>query len=153
MSTLTAPTSLFPVDPLERIALHADEAFKRRQIEGILESYNGNYDVLAEMIQNSVDAVEDAALLGLPEPFLIELSVNLKENAISVLDTGIGMTAEEIIKVCAPHATLKPHPDLVGKRGKRVAYRGYKGVGLTFLAYGTDDIVIHAKNKGLCVRI
>ena len=26
-------------------------------------------------------------------------------------------------------------------------YRGYKGVGLTFLAYGTDDIVIHSKQQ------
>jgi len=34
----------------------------------------------------------------------------------------------------------------VKRRDKRSAYRGYKGVGLTFLAYGTDDIVIHSRN-------
>ncbi len=102
------------------------------------------------MLQNSVDALEDAALLGLAGPFLIEVTVNLKENWISVLDTGIGMSLEDVVKVCAPHASLKPHPDLTKKRDKRNAYRGYKGVGLTFLAYGTGsryDFAVHSKNK------
>jgi hypothetical protein len=31
-------------------------------------------------------------------------------------------------------------------------YRGYKGVGLTFLAYGTDDIVIHSKQDGVLTK-
>lgn len=99
------------------------------------------------MVQNSVDALEDAALLGLPSPFLIEVTVNLKQNWISVLDSGIGMSLGDVVKVCAPHASLKPHPDLAKKRDKRSAYRGYKGVGLTFLTYGTDDFVVHSKDK------
>jgi len=101
----------FPVNPLDTSALYSDDALRRRHIEGILESYNGSYDALAELIQNSVDALEDAALLGLAGPFLIEVTVNLKQNWISVLDTGIGMSLDDVVKVCAPHASLKPHPD------------------------------------------
>ncbi len=147
MSTLvsSSSTAAFPVNPLDSTTL-SDDALRRRHIEGILESYNGNYDALAEMVQNSVDALEDAALHGLPGPFLIEVTVNLKDNWISVLDTGIGMSLGEVVRVCAPHASLKPHPDVIRKRDKRSAYRGYKGVGLTFLAYGTDDFVVHSKN-------
>ena len=141
------PKSVFPVDPLGATSLDFDDSIRRRHIQGILESYNGNYDALAEMVQNSVDALEDASLAGLPGPFLLAVDVNLKQNWISVLDTGTGMSAAEIVKVCAPHASLKPNPDIAGKRDKRTAYRGYKGVGLTFLAYGTDDITIHSKNS------
>jgi hypothetical protein len=148
MSTTVPSAITFPVNPLDRMTFYSDESFKRRHIEGILESYNSNYDVLSELLQNSVDAVEDASLLGLGAPFAIEVTLNLKDNYVSVLDTGIGMSAAEIVHVCVPHASLKPHPGLTEKRGKRAPYRGYKGVGLTFLAYGTDDIEIHAKRDG-----
>jgi hypothetical protein len=44
-----------PIDSAMRTPQHA-----RRTIQGILESYNSNYDALAEAIQNSMDACEDA---------------------------------------------------------------------------------------------
>ena len=144
MTNPNQPT--FPIDPLETASAGLDDDLRRRHIQGILESYNGNYDTLTEIIQNSVDALEDASLSGLPGPFRIEVTINLKENWIGVLDTGIGMSTAELVKVCAPHASLKPNPALASKRDKRSAYRGYKGVGLTFLAYGTDDFVMHSKN-------
>lgn len=135
--------SAWPIDPLERVAGSADAEFRRRAIEGILESYHGNYDVLAEGLQNAVDAVEDAELLNLPPPFSIEVTVNLTANWISILDTGVGMTFEEVTSAFAPNVSFKNA--ILSKREKKTMYRGYKGVGLTFLAYGTDDIVIHSR--------
>ncbi len=138
----------WPVDPLEQTSGISDLEFRRRTIQGILESYHGNYDVLAEAAQNAIDAVEDAKLMGLASPFAIEVTVNLADNWIGVLDTGIGMSFAEVTSVFAPNVSYKHKAALKGKRDKRNMYRGYKGVGLTFLSYGTDDIVIHSKQQG-----
>ena len=54
----------------------------RRTIQGILESYNSSYDSVAEAIQNSMDALEDAALAKLPGPYLLEITVDLMANAM-----------------------------------------------------------------------
>jgi len=85
----------FPVDPLERGSGGNDIEYRRRTVEGILESYHSNYDVLAEAVQNAVDAVEDAKLEELKAPYLIEVTVNLDGNWIGVLDTGIGMSGAQ----------------------------------------------------------
>lgn len=147
MVTLTKAIN-FPVDPLQKAPSAADQEYRRRAVEGILESYHSNYDVLSEAVQNAVDAVEDAKLIGLAAPYLIEITVNLSENWIGVLDTGIGMKPEEVASAFAPHISFKQQSAAKAKRDKKNMYRGYKGVGLTFLAYGTDDIIIHSKQEG-----
>jgi hypothetical protein len=70
----------FPVDPLQFVGGGTDAEYRRRTVEGILESYHSNYDVLAEAVQNAVDAVEDAKLGDLKSPYLIEVTVNLDDN-------------------------------------------------------------------------
>ena len=47
--------------PLEQLASRAE--YRQNLISGILESYNSNYDVFAEVIQNAIDAIEDALAL------------------------------------------------------------------------------------------
>ena len=142
MTATPATTLTFPLDPLSYIGNKDEMEYRRRTIRGVLESYHGNYDVLAESVQNAVDAVEDAHLAGYGEPLSVEVTVNLTNNWISVLDTGIGMGPEQVASACAPSVSFKSP---TAKRDKRNLYRGYKGVGLTFLAYGTDDITIHSK--------
>jgi hypothetical protein len=53
------------------------------------------------------------------------------------------MSREEAIRAFAPSVSFK-HAETL--RGTKRPYRGYKGVGLTFLAYGTDDIRLHSKH-------
>jgi hypothetical protein len=134
-----------PANPLEHIK--SEDAMQRRIVTGILESYNSNYDVLAEMVQNSMDALEDAFLLDLDPPFKIQVHINLRENTISVFDTGVGMTRKQAISAFAPHVSFKNDVNLLRKRSLKSSYRGYKGVGLTFLGYGNDDIIFHTKSK------
>jgi DNA topoisomerase VI subunit B len=129
--TISAEMTL-PCNPLDYVKESFDQEARRRSVEGILESYHSNYDVLAEAIQNAVDAVEDASLAGLAAPYLIEVTINLAGNWISVLDTGLGMSEEQVAYAFAPQATYKDQ----ASRPKKNMYRGYKGVGLTFLAYG-----------------
>ncbi|MGH3056071.1 MAG: ATP-binding protein, partial [Gaiellaceae bacterium] len=142
----------FPVDPLQFVSGGMDVEYRRRTVEGILESYHSNCDVLAEAIQNAVDAVEDAKLGELKAPYLIEVTVNLADNWIGVLDTGVGMSPQEVTSAFAPHVSFKQRSPAKSKRDKKNMYRGYKGVGLTFLAYGTDDIVIHSKQGGVLTK-
>jgi hypothetical protein len=142
----------FPLDPLEIVSGGMDVEYRRRTVEGILESYHSNYDVLAEAVQNAVDAVEDAKLAELKPPYLIEVTVNLIDNWIGILDTGVGMSPEEVTSAFAPHVSFKQSSPAKSKRDKKNMYRGYKGVGLTFLAYGTDDIVIHSKQKDVLTK-
>src|ERR1039457_2508678 len=89
-------SAIWPVDPLDQVTGSSDAEFRRRTIEGILQSYHSNYDVLAEGVQNAVDAVEDARLAGLKAPYSIEVTVNLTANWIGILDTGIGMSFDEV---------------------------------------------------------
>jgi hypothetical protein len=141
----TASTITFPIDPLARISGTADTAYRRRTVEDVLDSYHGNYDALAEAVQNAVDAVEDAKLSGMDGPFLIEVTINLSDNSLSILDTGVGMSPDQVASAFAPHVTFKNLSPVKSKRDKKNMYRGYKGVGMTYLAYGTDDITIHSK--------
>jgi len=146
-----------PCNPLDYVKEAFDQEARRRSVEGILESYHSNYDVLSEGVQNAVDAVEDAALedaalkkredvaLKKPaRPYRVDVTVSLEGNWISILDSGVGMTEEQVSHAFAPQATFKQQ----SSRGRKNMYRGYKGVGLTFLAYGTDDITIHSKKEG-----
>ncbi len=138
----------FPIDPLQTVSGSLDLEYRRRTVEGILESYHSSYDVLSEAVQNAVDAVEDASLAGLSAPYLVEITVNLAENWLGVLDTGVGMTPEEVTRAFAPHVSFKQQSAAKTKRDKQSMYRGYNSVGLTFLAYGTDDIIIHSRKEG-----
>ena len=135
----------YPHDPLAMTSVVQAYDYKRSLVSGVLESYNSNYDFLAEAVQNAVDAIEDAYLRKCSGPFRLEVTVNLKENNVSVLDTGIGMTESELAQAVAPHVSLKDDESKIGWRGKKNYYRGYKGVGLTLLAYGTDDLKLHSK--------
>jgi len=103
-------------------------------------------------VQNAVDALEDAPLLEMAPPYLLEIVINLAENWLSVLDTGVGLASEDIVKAFRPHVSLKLDQSLRQRRGTVNSYRGYKGVGLTFLAYGTDDVRFHSKRDGNLVK-
>lgn len=150
MTTSVSHVLQFPFDPLANMTLTDED--RRRQICGVLESYNGTYDVLIEAIQNAVDSVEDAAILELGGPrSTIAVTVNLAENWVSVLDTGIGMSPAQVEEAFVPGKSFKGDPAIIAKRGT-AKYRGYKGVGLTFLAYGTDDIVLHSKKDGILTK-
>lgn len=139
-------TMEYPHDPLKSVV--QDEDYRRSLVSGVLESYNSNYDFLAEAVQNAVDAIEDAKLRKYTSPYRIDVTINLNENYASVLDTGVGMSEEELVQVVAPHVSLKTDNRIIKRRGDRHSYRGYKGVGLTLLAYGTDDLRIHSKPQG-----
>jgi len=111
-------------------------AAKKREIRNILKSYTGYYDPFAEVLQNAFDAVEKRAheedVEYLPQ---IWITVDIQSGQISVTDNGCGMDFAEFQKFLKPNYSFK----LSDK------YRGMKGVGATYLAYGFNDMQVSTK--------
>ena len=97
----------------------------QREARNILDSYSHTWDILAESLQNSVDAIEQAAKSISEAVKQIQVVFNAHLRSIEVSDTGIGMSAEQVMSVLAPHQGFK--------RG--MGLRGEKGVGLSFIMF------------------
>ena len=111
---------------------------QKREIKNILNSYVGWFDPFCEMIQNALDAVDKRKEeAGEPTEYqpTIHIKINLKENAITVTDNGVGFTKAEYKKFLAPNFSFKSGS----------LTRGHKGVGATYLAYGFNYFQIATK--------
>lgn len=116
-------------------------------IGSLFDSYNGEYDILIELVQNSVDAIEklytdsNSSIKGNPE---IEIFIDCKNDIIRVSDNGVGVNIDEAKKILAPNYTDKTF--LFSKNRKK--YRGHKGVGLTYIGYSTNALKFCSKING-----
>jgi hypothetical protein len=133
--------SLF--DPLDALSKQADEVVigaRKREIGNILKSYVGFFDPFAELIQNSMDAVDERERSKQEVDYKkrIWLEINLKDNTFSITDNGIGFDKDKFQRFLAPSITFKPGR---GTRGK-------KGVGATYLAYGFNFLQLGTKIPG-----
>jgi hypothetical protein len=129
-------------DPLsqntaEEAAL-ADE-MKRQEIRNILRSYTGFFDLFAELIQNSLDAVDTRASQDGPkyQPTLW-VHIDIQNQLVSVTDNGVGLTRVQLQLFLQPSMSFK----------KTKATRGNKGVGATYLAYGFNYLQLSTKVPG-----
>lgn len=129
-------------DPLEDHELHGLAASKvinfleqpgqvrlRREIQNIVDSYSHPWDPLAELIQNSVDAIRlhrsRFGTDGQPN-HRIDITIDRKRRAIRVADTGTGFDPEKFADLLAPGGTDKSGGyDQIGE----------KGVGLTYTVF------------------
>lgn len=108
----------------------------KRQIKNILKSYTGWFDPLCELIQNALDAIDTRRKKDKDfHDHKLWIQINLKENSISVTDSGIGFTEEQFLGFLAPNVSFKEGDT-----------RGNKGVGATYLAYGFNFLQIGTKN-------
>ena len=108
----------------------------RKQAKNILESYNQDWDILSEIFQNSIDAIDqnDAIDKG-----IIKFTFNKNTHQISIWDNGIGINSNELSQILRPSVTYKEG---------RNNLRGEKGVGLSFLLFSTNDLVIESCKQG-----
>lgn len=109
--------------------LSPDTAQIRHQIRGVLESYSHDWDVLAELAQNAIDAIvrED------PTRGHVTLSVNANERSIEISDNGAGIDPSSLRRLLRPFGSDKPGmPNQIGQ----------KGVGLTFVLFSSVDFEI-----------
>jgi hypothetical protein len=111
----------------------------RRIVVNILKSYTGYFDLFSELIQNSLDATEAKAREADEsyEPHLW-IDIDIENSRLRVTDNGTGMTANQLKYFAKPNVSFKPVKQ----------YRGQKGVGATFLAYGFSLIRVHTRRRG-----
>ncbi len=108
----------------------------RHSIKGIDDSYNNDWDILAELIQNSVDAIR----LSDSETGHIELDIDCQSRSIMISDTGIGIEPDDLPDLLKPFSTNKTNLEIAV---------GEKGVGLKFVIFNSNYFNIKtASSKG-----
>lgn len=98
----------------------------RKSIRGIDDSYNNYWDILAELIQNSVDAINKKNT----KKGSIEIFVDAINKIIKVKDDGVGIEDSQIHILLSPFSTNKEN---------EVDSIGEKGVGLKFVIFQSND--------------
>ena len=129
-----------PLSSLQRSTV-VDKMVKKN-IRNILSSYTIQYDLISELIQNALDALEAKWEVGSYSPKL-KIFIDLNSETILVSENGIGLNAEEFECFLAPDVSFKP------SHGKT---RGHKGVGATYIGYGYNKVWIESKNNELEVK-
>ena len=101
----------------------------RKSIKDIDDSYNNDWDILAELLQNSVDAIKKS------KPFKPQILIEVDSIArkITVQDNGIGIENHQLPILLAPFSTNKEDDDEA---------IGEKGVGLTFVIFSCNKFFI-----------
>jgi hypothetical protein len=128
-----------------------DDEERRSNIERIIKSYRYPWDVYAELIQNSLDAIFDAKKqLHSNSPRWkgkIEITVEPEKRRLVIEDNGIGIPPEKIGQVIVFGKSLK--------RTEQQSRHGFMGYGLTFVAFQSSFINLESsyivdihKNQG-----
>lgn len=111
----------------------------RKQAKNILESYNQDWDILSEIFQNAVDAIDQNPKV---DEGTIKFVFNKNTRQLSIWDNGIGINEEQLSQILRPSVTYKE-----GKNN----LRGEKGVGLSFLLFSTNNITIESCKENVRV--
>jgi molecular chaperone HtpG len=107
----------------------------KKQIENIYESYSHPWDILAELNQNSVDAIKELNDNNeeVDKNHSIKIRIEQSSNSVEIEDTGTGILPENLPDLLAPNAT-----DKVGD----ISTIGEKGVGLTYCIFCSNHFEI-----------
>lgn len=101
----------------------------RRSIIDIDDSYNNDWDILAELTQNAVDAIRKSERIDGE----INIIIDALNKSITVSDNGIGIDKNKLPFLIAPFSTDKDVDENT---------IGEKGVGLTFVLFSCNDFYI-----------
>lgn len=117
------------------LALYSAERVKK-EIRGICESYSHPWDIMAELLQNSVDAIKKWNKENVGKQtrrHYIDIRVDKTSKGIRVKDSGIGIDFRKLPELLAPNVTDKvSDKDLVGE----------KGVGLKFAIFSSNKFIL-----------
>lgn len=128
-----------PFDPYgATVSQRAETMRKLSEAENVLESYHHATDLLAEAIQNAVDAVDAHTERKPGAERRVRVDFDAAARRFSVSDTGIGMSLEDLRLVFQPNVSFKKGA-LSRRKGRS---RGEKGVGLSFLLLACDRLAI-----------
>ena len=103
----------------------------RHQLKNIVDSYNHDWDLLAELTQNAVDAIT----LAKPTGGHLTLEIDACDKRIALKDNGCGISPTELPELLAPFST--------GKLGNENLI-GHKGVGISFVIFSSAEFEIES---------
>lgn len=132
-------------ETIDWFATRDDDSY-RDEARNILDSYAHPWDVLAELAQNSVDAIDQVRQTASGQfTGTINIDLDPATRTITFFDNGVGISNADLRQVLKPHFSRK--------RGKLL--RGEKGVGLTYVALVGNDFSITTKHAGQveCARV
>ncbi|NBF15489.1 hypothetical protein GV729_09425 [Pseudomonas sp. Fl4BN2] len=115
------------------------ESAIRKEICGIRDSYHHYWDLLAELLQNSRDAINRRRSLGCKGPFFISMEIDSSSNTVTVMDNGVGIPENKIHEMLAPGG---------GDKDGRGTEVGEKGVGLTYAVFSGNNFSIESRVIG-----
>lgn len=115
------------------------ESAIRKEIRGIRDSYHHYWDLLAELLQNSRDAINRKKKTGANGPFFIHLEIDAGSNTVTVIDNGVGIPKGKLHEMLAPGGGDKDGS------GNEV---GEKGVGLTYAVFSGNNFSIESQVIG-----
>lgn len=132
----------------------------RQEVSEVLRAYRHPWDVFAELLQNSVDAINTRFSISndpnyyryneYRERFIdfddeecdenfrgkINISWDLQSNKVCISDNGVGIEDIDVSKFLLPKGSGK----VVGKD------YGFKGLGLTFVAFASKELQLSSKH-------
>ena len=122
-------------DPLDiNLTDNVIDTTRKREIQNILKSYTGRYDLFSELIQNALDALDAKAAGDNNFTPKLWIRIDLKNNMLSVTENGIGFSEDELKLFLRPNVSFKKREN-----------RGNKGVGASYLAYGFNFLQVGTK--------
>lgn len=117
------------------------DAAIRKEICGIRDSYHHYWDLLAELLQNSRDAITRKKRLGDQGPFFISVEIDPASNSIRVIDNGTGISSDVMSEILAPGGGDKGTIGAASEVGE-------KGVGLTYAVFSCNKFEISSRVVG-----
>lgn len=121
----------------------ADETIRSELID-LLDTYHHFWDVPAEVIQNSVDAVRTKnKSLKDKRRGLILIEVDATNRSITVEDNGVGISSDQLDQFLVPGG---------GSKRRNAETIGEKGVGLTYCIFSSNNFELSStvENGGIC---
>ncbi len=120
--------------PIDFLAEPSDARI-RKELQNIKDSYSHPWDLLAELLQNSVDAIRRRDTEHPGGSHSIRLTVDCGNKTLHVLDDGAGFPLSRLKDLLAPHGTDKEG------RGNEI---GQKGIGLKFAIFSCDHFTLNS---------
>lgn len=112
---------------------------RRKEIKNIKDSYSHPWDILSELLQNSVDAIRRKEADEPGGKYHVEIQVNSQARTIQVEDDGTGFPSDQLGELLAPHGTDKEDAeDEIGQ----------KGIGLKFAIFSCDEFTLESVGPG-----
>ena len=110
----------------------------RREIRDIMDSYHHYWDPIAELLQNSRDAIERTQQSGAIDQKFIRISVDAASRTIEILDNGVGIPRGKVSEILAPGG---------GDKDENDDEVGEKGVGLTYTIFCGSKFEIESRSR------